>query len=128
MNAQAPTERRPSRRALWILVGLIALASWGSGWWVQRQARVAGNALVALVRTGDIELVSSLDCVYCAQARDWLTAQGVPFTECLIERDAVCAARYQALLQPGTPVVLVRGQAQLGFSPERVRQRLLKSG
>ena len=33
---------------------------------------------------------------------------------------ATCAAAYQALRAPGTPVLLVRGQALLGFDPARI--------
>jgi hypothetical protein len=53
-----------------------------------------------------------------------LTAHGVPFEECFIERDARCDAEYQARGAPGTPVVLVRGQPQRGFSAERVARAL----
>ena len=41
-----------------------------------------------------------------------------------VERDATCMARYQAQGAPGTPLIFVRGQPQLGFSPERVLDAL----
>ena len=44
----------------------------------------------------------------------------VPFTECLIERDSRCAAAYTALMAPGTPVLLVRGQRLVGFNAQAV--------
>lgn len=53
-----------------------------------------------------------------------MTAQRVSFSECFIEQDADCAARYRALMAPGTPVLLVRGQAQIGFDPKQVLHRL----
>ncbi|MCU0966750.1 MAG: hypothetical protein MUF08_17270 [Burkholderiaceae bacterium] len=44
----------------------------------------------------------------------------VAFDECFIETDAACAARFEALRAPGTPVLLVRGQLQTGFDAQRV--------
>jgi hypothetical protein len=49
-----------------------------------------------------------------------MTENRVPFTECSIERDAACAAEFAATASPGTPVMLVRGQPQVGFSAERL--------
>ena len=69
-------------------------------------------------------MLSSVTCVFCARARQWMQSSGVPFSECFIERDAQCAAQYQALMAPGTPVMLVRGQAQLGFDPRWINERL----
>ena len=83
-----------------------------------------GPAVAAAARVGDIHMLSSVTCVYCAQARAWFGDHKVPFTECFIERDAACAASYNALLAPGTPVLLVRGQAQRGFSPRAVAAAL----
>ena len=117
----------PSRRSLLILLLLVLAATGAAGWWRERQALALGPELAAQAQPGDIRLLSSLSCVYCQRARQWLTAQQVPFDECFIENDARCAAQYQALLAPGTPVVLVRGQAQLGFSPQQVFERLRAS-
>jgi hypothetical protein len=52
----------------------------------------------------------------------------VPFSECLIERDAQCQADFDATRAPGTPVILVRGVPQLGFNPERVHAALQPRG
>jgi arsenate reductase-like glutaredoxin family protein len=72
-------------------------------------------------------MISSYTCVYCAQARAWFAEHSVPFSECSIERDTACAARFAALLSPGTPVLLVRGRPQVGFSPQRVAEALRRS-
>jgi arsenate reductase-like glutaredoxin family protein len=69
-------------------------------------------------------MLASDTCVYCAKARDWFGAHKVPFHECSIERDLACAARFRAVMSPGTPVLVVLGQIQLGFEPRRVRDRL----
>lgn len=103
---------------------LVLVASGASEWWRAHLARQVGQELVRIAHPGDIRLLSSTSCVFCERARQWLTVQQVPFSECFIERDAACAAQYQAAGARGTPTVLVRGQAQLGFSPQRVLDRL----
>ncbi|HWH81499.1 MAG TPA: hypothetical protein VNU71_04610, partial [Burkholderiaceae bacterium] len=60
----------------------------------------------------------------CAAARAWFDAHRVPFTECQIELDAACAEQYRALLAPGTPVMIVRGQRLLGFDARAIAQAL----
>ena len=92
--------------------------------WQRHLEGDTGERLAALARPGDVHMVSSITCVFCTQARQWLQAHGVAHTECFIERDEACAAQYRALMGPGTPLLLVKGQAQLGFSPQRVLARL----
>ena len=112
-------------RSLAGLVLLVVAVSAAAGWWREHQAAQLGRELASLARPGDIQMVSSVTCVFCERARRWMTAQQVPFTECFIERDAACAARYQSLGAQGTPTLQVRGQTQLGFSADRVRDSLL---
>ena len=69
-------------------------------------------------------MISSVTCSYCERARAWFTEHRVPFTECLIERDSRCAATYSALMAPGTPVLLVRGQRLVGFNVQAVAEVL----
>ena len=73
-------------------------------------------------------MLSSTHCVFCERARRWMTERQVPFSECFIERETDCAARYQALGARGTPTLLVRGQVQLGFNPQLVLSRLQTGG
>lgn len=113
-----------SRRSLLILVGLILTLSAGSQLWGWRQEQQLGRQIAAAVKTGDIMMLASDTCEYCVMARAYLREHAVPYTECSIERDAQCAARYQALKSPGTPVILVRGEPQVGFMPSKVLERL----
>ena len=116
-------ERRDLRALL--VMAVIGLAvSLASTWWQDRQAARLGDQIAARAAVGDIRMLSSETCVFCARARQWMQSRGVPFSECFIERDAACAAQYQALMAPGTPVVLVRGQSQLGFDPRWINERL----
>ncbi len=102
-----------------VVVGAAAMQGFG-GWSRQR----LGAQVAAQARPGDIQMIASVTCVYCAAARAWFTEHRVPFTECEIERDVVCAETYQALMAPGTPVMLVRGQRLVGFSPQAVADAL----
>lgn len=112
------------RPGLWSLA-LVVLAAGalaeGARAWVQHQR---AQALRAAVRPGDLRMISSETCVFCVQARTWLTRERLPFEECFVERDARCAADYDRLGRPGTPTLLVRGQAQLGFDPARITAAL----
>ena len=104
---------------------LFALAMWLGVQLLQgASGERLGKELSAQARPGDIVMLSSLTCIPCAEARVWLTEHKVAFSECFIERDADCAARFDALQSPGTPTLLVRGQRQIGFSAERVAQAL----
>lgn len=106
------------------LVIVILAASGASQWWAARHESRLGDELAALAGAGDIRMVSSETCVYCRVARQWLGEHRVKFDECLIERDAACRATYERHGAPGTPLMIVKGQAQLGFNAERVRAAL----
>jgi len=111
---------KPSPRALLGLALLVAAVAGAQQWWAAHRRGDVGSAVAALARPGDIHMISSDDCSICVVARRWFNTHGVAYTECSIERDAACAARFAALGSPGTPVLLVRGQRQLGFSPPAV--------
>lgn len=104
---------------LGLAAGVLAVLL-GLNGWERLQSERLGTRLAALARPGDVAMISSESCTYCARARAWFGANGVPFAECFIETDAACAARFRALMAPGTPVLLVRGETQVGFSPQRV--------
>jgi glutaredoxin len=106
-------------------LALLIAASWAGVQLLQSwSSERIGREMAANAKAGDIVMLSSVDCPYCKEARAWFKANGVAFGECFIERDAACAAAYQALQAPGTPTLLVRGQRQVGFSAERVAQAL----
>jgi glutaredoxin len=104
--------------ALVIAVMLVAT------WWQERQATAMGPAVAALARPGDIHMISSVSCVYCTRAREWMHKHQVPHSECFIERQESCLQQYRALMTPGTPLLMVRGQLQRGFSPPALQAAL----
>ena len=111
-------------RSLLMLITLVVVAAaamQGFAWWSRERL---GAQVAAQARPGDIQMIASVTCIYCAEARAWFNAHRVPFSECLIERDAACAATYNALLAPGTPVLIVRGKRLVGFSAQAVADAL----
>jgi len=117
-----------SRRSLFVLIVLVlgisaAMQAW-HGW---RQQQL-GTELAERARPGDIRLLVSDTCSACHHARQWLQAHRVPFSECSIERDAACLQTFREAFAPGTPLVMVRGESQLGFDPERVLAALQEIG
>ena len=119
---------KASGRSLLGLLLLVLLVDGAHRWWVARNEQALGQQVAAQTLPGDIRMISSENCTICLRARAWLTQNRVAFSECLIERDAVCQADYQALGAPGTPVLVVRGQPQLGFNAGRLRQSLSRPG
>ena len=106
------------------LMGLVLLVSAGHRGWVRYQQASVGADVAALARPGDIQMLSSATCAPCLVARQWLNQNKVPFQECVIEQEASCRQAFEALMAPGTPVLQVRGQTQLGFNPQRVLEGL----
>jgi arsenate reductase-like glutaredoxin family protein len=113
----------------WVgLVLVMLLASAFSTWWWLRSQQQLGTEVARLAAAGDIRMIASQDCAVCHIAREWFTQHRVAFSECLIERDARCRADFEASMAQGTPVLVVRGQATLGFEPHRLRDMLRRGG
>ena len=119
------TSTRAARlRSLLALVALVIVAAGAMQVAAKWSRERLGAQVAASARPGDIQMISSVTCIYCAAARAWFDENHVPFSECLIERDAACADRYNALMAPGTPVLLVRGKRLVGFSAQAVADAL----
>ncbi len=125
-----PGEARRSVLVL-VLIGLVLLFCAGTQWWHWYNERQVSRALAAAAKPGDIVMLCPDHSEFCEMARSYLKTHTVNFTECSVERDADCAARYKAMqppgmssTTPGMPVVVVRGDAQHGFIPAKVLDRL----
>ena len=113
-----------SRRSLFTLVLLVLVLSAAHAWWQGREQAKLGTLIAASSTPGDIEMLSSQTCVFCARARAWFGEHKVPVRECVIETEARCDERYAAMGRPGTQVLIVRGHVQLGFNPELIAKAL----
>ncbi|MCW7536384.1 hypothetical protein OOT46_00760 [Aquabacterium sp. A7-Y] len=100
-----------------VLLGGAALARW----WSEREIE---RALVRHAGPHDIVMFTTTDCPYCAEARSWLDARQVPYTECNTSTSAACRTSYERLRAPGVPTLVVRGERQVGFDPERIARVL----
>ncbi|PPE69849.1 glutaredoxin family protein [Caldimonas thermodepolymerans] len=115
MNARA----RRLAGLLVLGVAVLGLSQLAARWQAGRLGAQAARA-----QPGDIVMYTTTDCPYCAQARAWFGRHGVPYAECNTTVDAACRAVFQALASPGVPTLVVRGERQVGFQPERVVQAL----
>ena len=98
------------------LIGAVFVAAVAMQGFTQWSLERLGARTAANARPGDIRMIASAACAYCAAVRAWLTDNHIPFTECEIESDAACARQYSALLAPGTPL--------LGFNARAVADAL----
>jgi hypothetical protein len=118
-----PGASRSPRVILAVMAVLVVGGTAAVVGWLFAQQRL-GADVARLARPGDIRMIASQDCAVCHIARQWFEEHRVAFSECTIERDPQCRADFDALRAQGTPVLLVRGQAVMGFEPHRVRQIL----
>ena len=122
---QTARQSAPSTLRSVLVLAALVLGAFAAMQGLQAWSRARlGPQVAAAAKPGDIFMIASVTCVYCAAARSWFDANRVPFTECLIERDTRCAAHYNALMAPGTPVLVVRGQRLLGFNAQAVADAL----
>jgi glutaredoxin len=117
-----------SERATWktalALCALVVGVGAAQQWWADRHDDALGREVSALAAPGDIRMLSSESCAVCQLARQWMVEHRVPFKECVVERDSACRAAHQATGALGTPVFIVRGRAQLGFTPQALKLAL----
>jgi glutaredoxin-like YruB-family protein len=80
---------------------------------------------VKAVRPARVELYVTSWCKYCKQARNYLTANNIPFTEYDIEKDSQAAQRRKELdPRSGVPLAVINGKTVLGFSEASYSQAL----
>ena len=116
---------RQALRNPWVqLVLLITCVSLAAQWWQARGERHIGERVAAAVAPGELRMISSESCGFCTLARGWFREHRVAYEECFVERDAACRAEFDRLGAQGTPVIVVRGQPQLGFNPTRIARVL----
>ncbi len=119
-----PAPARPDR-SWWGLVALLVLV-WGGSTAIQLWRQHGQGEAVRQARPeGRITLFTTQTCAFCAQAKAWLKDERVPYSECPVDSDAVCAERFRRMGEPGTPVVQVDDdQFRLGFDATWLAQAL----
>ena len=125
-DAGAPAGASPRRD--WVRLAIVAVVAVAAlQWWTGRSGNALGREVAQAAAPGDIRMLSSTTCGICTAARLWFQRHEVAFEECFIDKDAACAAQFESLRMPGTPVILVRGRPVLGFDPQRLRDALSPS-
>jgi len=113
-------------KSLGVLLAIVVGVSFGMEIYRERVSEGLGRQVAAHARPGDIEMLSSVSCTYCDRARAWFQRHQVAFSECFIERDETCAARFQASLSHGTPTLFVKGRRLVGFNAQNVLDALMQ--
>ena len=72
-------------------------------------------------RDGEVVLLSTSACSYCARMRSFLRAGGVPYRELDVERDAEGRQRFAAIDGFAVPVLMVGDVVVRGYDPDAVR-------
>ena len=72
-----------------------------------------------------VTIYSTPTCHFCQMAKEFFTEKGVPYTEYNVAADA---AKRQEMIQLtgqlGVPVIVIGGDITVGFSRERLAQKL----
>ena len=77
----------------------------------------------------NVIVYSTPTCGYCHQVKHFLTERGIKFTEIDISRDREAADdMVQKTGQMGVPVIVIDGQAVVGFNRPRLEQLLAAGG
>lgn len=113
-------------KSLLVLLALIVGVGVAMELYRDRASDSLGRQVAAHARPGDIEMLSSVTCPYCDRARAWFERHQVAFSECFIEKDEACAARFQASMSRGTPTLFVKGERLVGFDAQAVLTALTR--
>lgn len=68
---------------------------------------------------GKVVMYATSWCPYCAKARNYFKAQGIPYVEYDIEKNPVAGAAYRQMGGKGVPLIVVGKQRMQGFSPSQ---------
>jgi glutaredoxin len=82
---------------------------------------VSGGLDYDAARDGEVVLLSTADCSYCARMRALLSGGGVPYRELDVERDAEGKQRFAAVGGFAVPVLLVGDVVVRGYDPGAVQ-------
>ena len=130
-----PAVPEQPRAIPWGKLILLAALAWG-GWYAQQAWRALPqaaaeptvddlSALASTVRPGEVVMYTTTECVYCAQAKSWLSGYGFAFKECNMSIQPACEREFLAYGANGTPFLLVRGQQMKnGFDSDEFLQLL----
>lgn len=116
---------RRSRFGGWIGLVVAVALGWGVATLLRdRAADEFGPAIAAAAADGDLFMFSATWCSVCTRAHRYFASHQVRYQSCEIDLDADCRARFERLGGQGTPLMVVRGRPQTGFSAARIAAAL----
>lgn len=72
-----------------------------------------------------VTVYTTTTCPYCVMLKNFLQAQGIPFTEVNVQRDPIAARKLvKTTGHMGVPQTEINGQWVLGFDPETIMSLL----
>ena len=115
-EGNAGVERHQARPALEV----------GPGAGKQDEGNTNGGKAVPVRKSWPkVELYTTSWCGYCRQAKEFLTSQGVPFSEYDIEKNTEAARRFKKVNPSGgVPVAVIGGRKLVGYSQRAYAQAL----
>lgn len=73
-------------------------------------------------RAGDkLVMYTTTHCPYCAEARVWLTRNGITFRECNTDTSPACSAELDRLGAGGVPTLVYGETIMVGWDPDRLQ-------
>lgn len=72
------------------------------------------------VQAGDVVLYATAWCGYCAKTREFLAAEGIPYTEYDIDKSGEGRHQYNELKGQGVPLLNVKGTVVHGYNPDAI--------
>jgi glutaredoxin 3 len=77
----------------------------------------------------DVKVYSTPTCGFCHQAKRFLSDRGIRYTDIDVSRDRQAAEEMVSLTgQMGVPVIVIDGEAVVGFNRPRIEELLARRG
>jgi glutaredoxin len=120
----APNDRMSATRLLIVLVLAVVLIPKAAPLLVFLRGGYDYDA----ARQGEVVLLSTAGCSWCAQMKTLLWAGGIEYRELDVERDAEGRRRYEEAGASGVPVLFVGDEIVRGYDPGAVRAAFAAAG
>ena len=104
-----------------VLTLAIVLASWGL---MAFPMMAEADSTEASKPAPKVIMYVTSGCSYCAKARTWFDSREIQFDERNIDTSAEASREWQQLGGEGTPLIVINGNAILGFVQARVEAEL----
>lgn len=116
------------KRGLWmaVLVVLVPLLGFGAGFGVLQVMQAVRaepahrigdfGAIVSDVGSA-VVLVSTSTCPWCERTRQWLHGQGIPYRDCVVDRDPYAAQLLERLGSETVPLLVTAQHVVAGYEP-----------